>query len=602
MNNALTNTWSVFEPKTKRKFYVLVITMIGGSLIEAAGIGAVFPLLESMFLADGEVPSKVTAFILSLSGRIYPDNSFSALCVLVFFIIAIKNLYLVFMLKFQLNFVWGNRAVLSSRLFEHYISNPYTFHLERNSADLLRNVTSGVGQVMSRMVMPALTITTEIFVVIATAILLSFLAPGETLIAMIALGSITGFYYFLVQRPLRVWAAKSFDASAGYLFWVNQGLGGIKEAKTMCCESFFSDSFSRTILEHSIYQQRISLVSQIPRYATETVLVAGIILAILLFLPEENKATDLLPVIGLFGMSLFRLLPSFNRITASLGIIRDGVPAINQIFADVRDAKQFQSNNIQNPSITLNFKKRIVFENVAFKYDGTDLTALEDINLTISRGQSVGIVGPSGAGKTTLVDILLGLHSPTSGNIFVDDISIFSSMQSWRGLIGYIPQNIFLTDDSLRRNIAFGISDDKIDEVRVRQAAEQARLKDFISSLPDGLETVVGERGVRLSGGQKQRVGIARTLYRKASILVLDEATSALDSETEAEISAALDDLRGERTLIILAHRLSTVKQCDIIYFMDQGRIVDSGSFGDLARHNPKFKQMVELMSVTSQD
>ncbi len=602
MNNSLVQAWALFEKKTKRQFFILLFAIIVGSFIEAAGIGAVYPFLESMFLETGETPSKVTAYIIAISEKLYPENSLAVLGLFVILVIAIKNFYLFFLLRYQLNFVWDNRAALSGSLFEYYINNPYTFHLQRNSADLMRNVTSGIGQVMTRLVVPSLTFIAEIFVIITTAILVSFLAPVETLIACISLAAITGFYYLIVQRPLRNWATKSFDASAEYLFWVNQGLGGIKEAKTMCCESFFSDSFRRSISDHSTFQKRISIVSQFPRYATETILITGMILAIIIFLPEGDGAKKLLPAIGLFAMAIFRLLPSFNRITASMGIIRDGVPAINQVFADVNEAKRHISDRKPLSSAKLRFNDPIVFDNISFNYEGTELTALSDINFTVQCGQSVGVVGPSGAGKTTLVDILLGLHSPTSGDILVDDASIFSSLQSWRGLVGYIPQDIFLTDDTLRRNIAFGLRDDQIDETRVRRAVERARMTEFVSTLPEGMETVVGERGVRLSGGQKQRVGIARTLYREASLLVLDEATSALDSETEAEISEALNDLRGERTLIILAHRLSTVKQCDIIYFMDKGQIVDSGSFTDLAARNAKFKRMINLMNVSSDD
>ena len=353
------------------------------------------------------------------------------------------------------------------------------------------------------------------------------------------------------------------------------------------------------MIDHSTFQRRISLVNQLPRHVLEVVLVGGILLGIVFMLPDGDSATGLLPVIGMFSMAVFRLLPSFNRITGASGVTRSGIPAVEHIYDDVQEARRYQSKVSSSKPTRLVFDKQITFDDVSFKYAESDLTALEGINLTIKRGQSVGIVGASGAGKTTLVDVLLGLFPTTTGVLSVDGTPIASVLDQWRAIIGYIPQDIFLIDDTLRRNIAFALADEKIDAEAVGRAVDQARLTDFIATLPDGLDTLVGERGVRLSGGQKQRIGIARALYRHASVLIMDEATSSLDPNTEMEISSAVASLLSERTVIIIAHRLSTVKQCDIIYVMEDGQIIDSGTFNDLAENNAKFRQMIELMSVT---
>jgi ATP-binding cassette, subfamily B, bacterial PglK len=599
MFKAVKKAWSIFDAKIKGRFGVLFVLMVIGALLEVGGIGAIYPVLESMFLDEGAKTSKVTSYALEFAVYLDIGKPLATLCLIAFFIITFKNIFLVFLLRFQLNFIWLNRGLLSSQVFKYYINNPYPFHLERNSADLLRNVTDGVTDIMIRMVLPSVSVATEVMVISAMAILLSAVAPMETLIAVITIGSISAAYYIFVRRPLLSWASQSFSESERMLYWVNQGLGGIKETKAMGCETFFSDAYHRSVSNLSNFQKQISFVSQLPRYVTETIFISGILLSIIFFLPTETEAISHLPVIGMFSMAVFRMLPSFNRITAAFGLIRGSIPAINQLHGDIQSAKQSLSKSEKQSSAPLKFENEILFDNISFQYENSDLVALQNIDIKIKHGQSIGIVGSSGAGKTTLVDILLGLLMPTSGKLSMDGVAITSNLDSWRSEIGYIPQDVFLIDDSLKRNIAFGLRDGEIEDGAVQEAVDQAHLNGFLDTLPEGLETTVGERGVRLSGGQRQRIGIARALYRKASILVMDEATSSLDSKTEAEISRSINELRGKQTIIIIAHRLSTVRQCDVIYFMEGGRIIDSGTFETLSQNNPTFKNMINLMDLS---
>jgi ABC-type multidrug transport system fused ATPase/permease subunit len=328
-------------------------------------------------------------------------------------------------------------------------------------------------------------------------------------------------------------------------------------------------------------------------------MVAGVMTVVILIIGAGGGATKIIAAMTLFVAAVFRLIPSMNRILMAMNTIRVSQEAVDEIHRDLSfaDGRTAAREEAAGPN-RIPFEHSIRIDDLSFRYPGSSGVAVEHINLEIRKGESVGLAGASGAGKTTLVDLILGLLAPETGRMTVDGEDIVPRMRTWRRQVGYVPQSIYLTDDTIRRNIAFGVADENIDQARVADAVGLARLDEMVASLPDGLDTVIGEHGIRLSGGQRQRIGIARALYRDPELLVLDEATSSLDTETEHEISNAIDALSGHKTLIIVAHRLSTIRRCDRVIFMEKGRLVDSGSFDQLTEANGSFRRLVELSAL----
>jgi ABC-type multidrug transport system fused ATPase/permease subunit len=316
----------------------------------------------------------------------------------------------------------------------------------------------------------------------------------------------------------------------------------------------------------------------LPRFGLEVLTIIGLAVLVLMMIVLGSELTEILPVLGLFGASAFRLLPAVNRMINNFQLINVSRPQVADIFSDLSISSKSLGSGVNH----FGFKIDVSVSGVSFSYEASSHQALSDITVFISQGEAVGLVGPSGSGKSTLVDILLGLLEPTSGRVLVDGIDIHENLRGWQNHIGYVPQSIFLTDDTLRRNVAFGLPKDKIDDEAVKSAIRLAQLEEFVASLPDGMETVVGERGVRLSGGQRQRIGIARALYNNPDVLVLDEATSSLDTETEHGVMQAVQALQGDKTVIIVAHRLSTVEYCDRLYRLENAQIVDEGTFSEV--------------------
>jgi ATP-binding cassette subfamily C protein len=396
----------------------------------------------------------------------------------------------------------------------------------------------------------------------------------------------------LVRHRIAEYCKQELEFRSALIKSANEGLNGIKELKVLGREETFIQRFLHNVTLYSRAVGYKAVAFELPRYVLEAVAVLMMLLVAGWFIWLGRPLASIVPTLTLLAVAAVRLLPSANRMTSAALNLRWGRPSLDAVYRDIRTLERSNSES-DAPACAMRFEREIAFENVDFSYPGGTGQALRGITLRIQRGTSVGFVGPSGAGKTTAADVLLGLLQPTQGLVTVDGTSITTNLAGWQRQIGYIPQNIYLTDDSIRRNVAFGIADDCIDETKLWQAIDAAQLREFVDLQPMGLDTVVGEWGVRLSGGQRQRIGIARALYHNPSVLVMDEATSSLDQETEREFVRALEQLAGTRTIIAIAHRLSTVKNCDQLLYFEQSELTASGNFLSLQESSASFRSMV---------
>jgi len=491
----------------------------------------------------------------------------------------IKALFLIFLAWQQSRFAFGVQAQLSQRLFTIYLQQPYTFHLQRNSAQLIRNAVTEVNQFTFSGIVPGLVLFTEGLVLLGLATLLLVVEPVGALAVMLVLGVASLLFYYVTHHRITRWGEARQHHEGLRIQHLQQGLGGIKDIKLLGRESNFLNQYQ----VHNIQNARIGewqkTLQQLPRLWLELLAVTGLAVLVSVMLIQGRELAAIMSTLGLFAAA-FRLLPSVNRVLSSEQSLRFGLPVVNTLHEEVKLAKPDYKAKSQGD---LSFCRSIQLEQIKFTYpDATDPT-LTELSLKIQRGESVGFIGTSGAGKSTLVDIVLGLLTPDNGRVTVDGIDIQNNLRNWQDQIGYVPQSTFLTDSTLRHNVAFGLPDDEISDEAIWSALKAAQLGGVVKSLPDGLEANVGERGVRLSGGQCQRIGIARALYHAPAVLVLDEATSSLDTITERDVMRAITALHGDKTILIIAHRLSTVEHCDRLYQLEQGRVVDEGTFESMS-------------------
>ncbi|MFE7060540.1 ABC transporter ATP-binding protein [Sutcliffiella sp. NPDC057660] len=571
---------NLFDKKEKKKLIIILMMMVIAASLETIGIGMIVPFVG--IITNPEVIKEQTLLNNIYSFFNFPSTSvfiiFSVIILLAIFIV--KNSYLLLFNYIQYRVILNQQVKLQSKLFKEYLTKPYTFHLDRNTSTLLRNVNGEVSRVFQGIVLSLFQLLTEILIIVFILVLLLFSAPLATLTASVLLGISIFLFFKVFRKKISQLGKEQQKVSGTVIKWVNQGLGASKEVKVSGREAFFINSYTKQSLIKVKNSRYMKMLEVVPRLFIETLLVSIVLITMLVIVLQGANTTNLVSTIALFAMAAFRIMPSINRVVALITTIKYSQPALNVVYEDLFLNKDPLlgtkiGTNDSNKSPLKTFREAIKLTGVSFKYPNQKDYSVKDISLTIPIGKSVAFIGESGAGKTTLVDIILGLLHPEKGRVLVDDIDLQDQISLWQKKIGYIPQTIFLSDDTIRGNVAFGINAKEIDDEQVWNALEQAQLKDFVLSLPGKLDTTVGERGVRLSGGQRQRIGIARALYHNPEILFMDEATSALDNETEREIMKAIDGLRGQKTLIIIAHRLSTIKNCDIVFKMKKSELVE---------------------------
>lgn len=593
----------LFEKKEKPKVILLIIMIFFGACLETIGIGLILPfisLINDPSLLDNY---KIVSNLYEITGST-SFNDFLILCglSLLLFYLA-KNAYLTLLLWTKNRFIFKEMHALALRLFAAYMKAPYVFHLRRNSSELQRNINNYVLNVFNYVFTSTLFLVGDVLVLLTMLVLLLFIDPFSTILAGSVLVLASAAFFQIISKKIQMLGDLEHKHVGQMFKWVNQGLASVKETKLLGSENYFLGEYGRSCGEYVRAKRFVNTVREMPRYFLEMLAVVGMLTIIFIFLLQGRDIQTVIPLIAVFAAAAFRLIPATNRIISSVTVIKHLRPMLEAVVSDLKifEEEPGEQPISSTPSRETGqrdhqpFRDSLVLDKIFYRYPGSQEEVLHGVSLNIRRGQSVAFVGPSGSGKTTAVDIILGLLMPTGGKVLVDGRDIMENLHGWQRLFGYIPQSIYLMDDTIRRNIAFAVKDDMIDEEAVWEALRSAQLDEFITELPDKLDTYVGEDGVRLSGGQRQRIGIARALYHDPDILVLDEATSSLDNETERAISDAISGLSGDKTILIIAHRLSTIKHCDHIFFIKDGRLVDSGDFSYLIKASKDFQEMAGI-------
>ena len=568
--------WALLSLRQRRETVILLGLMIISMILETMWISLIVPILTLVTQGDVLARFPMKGYSFGIMSNLSHEHLIALVVLFLVGIYIIKVIFMLFLVWFQAKFSYGVQSTLSQRLFVGYLQQPYTFHLQRNSAQLIRNIVNETSMFTVLALNAGMAIMTDFLVLLGICLVLLYIEPVGAICVLVILG-MAGIIFSSATRSRVLHWGNSRQLHDGFrLQHLQQGLGGVKEVKLLGREEEFLTQYSTHNVGSALMARRQNIMQALPRLWLELLAVVALAILVLALVLQGKPAASLVPTLGLFAAAAFRILPSINRILSSMQNLRYSLPVINILYSEVNQFDEFPTVSMQR--LPLAFSYQLALCDVHYSYPDAISAALVNVNLVINKGASVGFIGESGAGKSTLIDLILGLLTPSTGKIKVDGIDIQSNLRGWQDQIGYVPQSIFLSDDTLRRNIAFGLANEKIDEKAVYRAVQAAQLDKFVATLPKGLDTLVGERGIRLSGGQRQRIGIARALYHNPAVLVLDEATSALDTETEQSVMDSVYALKGEQTLIIIAHRLSTVEGCDRLIRLDQGKIVEENT------------------------
>ena len=577
MNRTLKKLSYIFDRKQKTKFFFLGIMIFIGGILETLSVSALLPVVGVIVDSESIMENRYVKILLQFVPIEDSRTLVISLLVLMMAIYIVKNLYLLLLVYVQTKFITFSKNRLISRVLREFLNRPYEFYLDADIPTVFRLTDSDIPNVFN-MVMAMISLVSECIVLLMLCPVLILSDWKMTLFLVCVLGLLTLLLLKLLKPRLGRLGRQNQDIQSRIAKWRIEAIYGIKDVKVLHREAFFADNYESSGFVGANISKKYSVMNSMPRMLIETVFICSILGYLLVYIFAGNQISDIIPVLAVFGGAAIRLMPCVNRINTYLTEVAYAQPSLDYVYENLNMSAITRMGDktieAHDPKIKIRLKDKIVLDNIVYAYPNTDTKIFENAHMEVPCGKSVGIMGPSGAGKSTIVDILLGLLRVQHGTITCDGVDVFENYPAWLAQIGYIPQSIYLVDEPIRNNIAFGIADDEIDDDRIWEVLEEAQLKSFIKTLPEGLDTAIGDRGVRLSGGQRQRLGIARALYHNPEILVFDEATSALDNETEAAVMEAINSFHGKKTMVIIAHRLNTIEKCDIIYKVDGGKIV----------------------------
>lgn len=584
----------IFDKKQKGSFVVLAVMILIGGVFETLGVSMLIPAVNAIMQPDlvREKIEKFPALSHFLTQDLQLNTDAKLLCALFGFLIGlyvVKNLYLLLLAYKQNRFIARARNDMISRVMREFLNRPYEEYLGADIPTVFRITDGDIPHTFS-LVLALLQLMTECVVSLFLVIYLIRVNWQMTLLLMLVLALLTLWNAKVLKKKLNAIGKRNQDIQSRIAKWRIQSIYGLKDVKVLNRQDFFIRNYYESGKVGAELATKYAVLNNLPHLVIETIFMATILGFMMALLTSGQNLSAFLPQLMAFGVAAIRVMPSANRINTYMTEIAYEQPSLDFVYENLTDAmktnKKMAAERAKVAGGALHLEKEIRLEGITFRYPDGDRNIFTDASMVIPKGKSVGIKGASGAGKSTIVDILLGLLHVQKGEITCDGANIFSNYESWLSQIGYIPQSIYLIDESIRENIAFGIDEREIDDARIREVAAEAQLLEFIDSLPEGLDTKIGDRGVRLSGGQRQRIGIARALYHNPEILVFDEATSALDNETEAALMGAINSFHGRKTMIIIAHRLNTIENCDLIYEVKGEKITRSSLNGETVYHD----------------
>ena len=571
--------WAVYPKQSKRRVPFVMLLGVLGTAVEAFGIGLVIPVMTTMSKASPGNSGSVLQPLFNFFGiqSVGTMVGVAVLSIVVAFMV--KNAYQLFYSWYVSKFSNFSSQQLSSMLFRSFLRRPYTFHLQRNSSELLNTVQQEVGMTLG-IVTGTTALLKEVLLGGSVAVLMFITEPvaAASTLAILIFGSIL---YTKVTKPrIAYFGQQRQKIQAPLMRYLLQGFGGVKDIQVLGRSEDFASQYEKQNVVVQEAGLRYGIVRQIAPMWTELLAMSGLTVVVWVMVWQGRAPDRIIPLLGLFVIATWRFVPSINNVISLVNSLSYSKPAVESLYNEFEYIKQ-QNEIVKTQAV---FTDKIEMRNLTFSYANTLAPSLRDVNIVVRKGETVGFIGPSGAGKSTLVDVILGLLPPSSGELLVDGVNMHEHNIEWQSTIGYVAQAIYLTDDTIRRNVAFGIAENEIDDVALERALKSAQLWEFAQGLPDKTHSIVGERGIRVSGGQRQRIGIARALYHEPQVLVLDEATSSLDIETETEVMSAIRALQGFKTILIVAHRLSTVQHCDRVYKIEDATIVGEGTLEELTK------------------
>lgn len=564
----------IFDRKQKQDLVILFILMLGGAFVELLGVSSVMPLVE--VVTDPEIihTNETYAAIAKMFSITDAKQFILFIAISLIILYVFKNIYVIIENDLQYRFTYNNQKKLSTRMLDCYLYEDYLDHINKNVADLQRNITTDIINFYYA-VIRIIQFMMEFLVCVVLFLYLLIKDFASTMIITGILIVIAAVFVVLYRKASVKNGAEDRRTTGLINKWIMEAMGALKEVKVANAEEYFKKNYNAVYEEYAEVRRRQSMLEVLPKPIMETSAICGLMVAVIVKVLSGDDLAQFIPVLSVFVVAAFRLMPSFNRLTAYSSGILFGKPFIDSVYQDVKRFNEQTRREEVSSSEPGQFQldSDIEIRDIRFKYPESDKYILDGVSLSIPHQNTVALIGESGAGKSTLANVILGLLKPESGEIDVSNVNVLDHIREWHSCLGYIPQTIFLLDSTIRKNVAFAVPDEEIDEDKVIKALEEAQLYEYVKTLPDGLDTIVGEGGVKLSGGQRQRVGIARALYSDPKLLILDEATSALDNETEAAVMQSIDNLRGEHTMVIIAHRLTTIKNSDRIYEIADGKI-----------------------------